>query len=184
MYFFEESNRYREGYFENMNSLLIVGAGSFSCEVDELARLLGYTSIVFLDDNPSGAYSSPVIGTTADIEKLRSQYDTAIVALGNNINRMKYHQMLKIYGYRIPVLIHPTAYISPDASIADGCIVRAKVIVSRHVKVGEATILNAGAQIDHHVEVGYGCHILMGAVLRNMVRVPPLARVESLSLVQ
>ena len=36
-------------------SLLIIGAGSFSPEVDELARLIGYTDIAFLDDNPDKA---------------------------------------------------------------------------------------------------------------------------------
>jgi UDP-3-O-[3-hydroxymyristoyl] glucosamine N-acyltransferase len=56
--------------------------------------------------------------------------------------------------------------------------------MSRDVKLGEATILNVGTLIDHHVEIGYGCHILMGAVVRNKARVEPLTRVESLSLIQ
>lgn len=167
-----------------MKSLLIVGAGSFSPEVEELAHLLGYDDIAFLDDNPSGAYCSPVIGTTGDIEMLRSKYDTAIVALGNNEARMKYHKELMRCRYSVPVLIHPTAYVSPTASIAPGCIIRAKVVVSRDVKLGEATILNVGALIDHHVEISDGCHILMGAVLRNMIKVESLTRVESLSLIQ
>ena len=53
-----------------MTSLLIIGAGSFSPEVEELAGLLGYTDFAFLDDNPSTVYCSPVIGTTADIASL------------------------------------------------------------------------------------------------------------------
>lgn len=167
-----------------MSSLLIIGAGSFSPEVEELASLLGYTDLAFLDDNPAADYCSPVIGTTADIEKFRSQFDIAIVALGNNETRMKYHNELKRCGYYIPVLIHPTAYVSPTAEIAPGCIIRAKVVVSRDVKIGEACILNVGALIDHHVEIGAGCHILMGAVVRNKAKVEPLTRVESLSLVE
>lgn len=167
-----------------MKSLLIIGAGSFSPEVEELAHIRGYDDIVFLDDNPSGVYCSPVIGTTADIEMLRSKYDTAIVALGNNEVRMKYHKELKRCGYIVPAFIHPTAYVSPTASIAPGCIIRAKAVVSRDVKLGEATILNVGALVDHHVEIGDGCHILMGAVLRNKVKVEPLTKVESLSLIQ
>lgn len=167
-----------------MTSLLIIGAGSFSPEVEELAGLLGYNNIAFLDDNPASAYCSPVIGTTADIEKLRSQYNTAIVALGNNNTRMKYYNELERCGYHIPVLIHPTAYVSPTATISPGCIIRAKAVVSRDVKLGEACILNVGALIDHHVEIGYGCHILMGAVVRNKAKVEPLTRVESLNLIQ
>ena len=152
--------------------------------MDELARLLGYTDIAFLDDNPDKAMSKPVIGTCSQIAEMREKYDTAIVALGNNKNRMKYHQILKENGYSIPTLIHPTAHISPDAEIPEGCIVRAKCVVSRYVKLGEATILNVGALIDHHVEIGAGCHILMGAVVRNMAKVEPLTRVESLTLIE
>ena len=165
-------------------SLLIIGAGSFSTEADELARLLGYTDIAFLDDNSDKAMNSPVIGSCSQVAKMRAKYDTAIVALGNNKDWMKYHQMLKENGYSIPTLIHPTAYISPDAEVADGCIIRAKCVVSRYVKLGEATILNVGALIDHHVEIGVGCHVLMGAVIRNMAKVEPLTRVESLSVVE
>ena len=167
-----------------MKSLLIIGAGSFSTEVDELAMLLGYTDIAFLDDNPYKAMSEPVIGSCSQIAEMREKYDMAIVALGNNKNRMKYHQILKENDYSIPTLIHPTAYISPDAEIAEGCIIRAKAVVSRYVKLGEATILNVGALIDHHVEIGAGCHILMGAVIRNMAKVEPLTRVESLTLIE
>ena len=167
-----------------MKSLLIVGAGSFSPEVEELAMLLGYDEIAFLDDNPTQAYSRPVVGTTADIEKLRGRYDTAIVALGNNANRMKYHEELKYCHYNIPVLIHPTAYVSPDTEIAPGCIIRANAVVSRYVKIGEAVILNVGAMIDHHVVIGDGCHILMGAAVRNKVKLSPMTRVESLEVVE
>lgn len=82
-----------------MTKLLIIGAGSFSPEVEELASLLGYTDIAFLDDNPSTVYCSPIIGTTADIPAFRSRYDTAIVALGNNETKMEYHEELKRCGY-------------------------------------------------------------------------------------
>ena len=167
-----------------MQSLLIVGAGSFSTEVKELAQLLGYDDIVFLDDDPAQAYCVPVVGTTADIKALRSRYDLAIVALGDNANRIKFHHELKRYGYRIPVLVHPTAYISPDAELSPGCIIRTNVVVSSFAKVGEASILNVGSLIDHHVTIGAGCHILMGAVVRNMAKVESMTRIESLSLVQ
>ena len=167
-----------------MKSLLIVGAGSFSPEVEELAGILGYERIAFLDDDPGSAMSGPVIGSCQDIGRMRNSYDTAIVALGNNYDRMKYHQELKRFGYHIPVLIHPSAFVSSDAQIAPGCIIRAKAVVSRFVQLGEATILNVGALVDHHVVIGEGCHILMGAVIRNKVSVPPLSRIESLSLVQ
>ena len=48
-------------------NLLIIGAGSFSTEIEEMARLLGYDDIAFLDDNPDNAKANPVIGAMKDI---------------------------------------------------------------------------------------------------------------------
>lgn len=118
-----------------MNTLLIVGAGSFASEVDELARLLGYTDIAFVDDNAFAARCQPVVGRMADIPKLRDCYERAIVALGNNESRMWYHAILKENGFDIPILIHPTAYVSPDAELSCGCIVRTGAVISRYVKL-------------------------------------------------
>ena len=135
-----------------MKSLIIIGAGTFSTEIEELVRLNSFTDIVFLDDKPS-KWASPVIGKIRDLPSLRSKYDSAIVAMGNNENRRKYHELLKENGYNIPILIHPTAYVSPDAQLSPGCIIRAKVVVSRYVKLGEGVVVNIGALIDHHCEI-------------------------------
>lgn len=151
-----------------MKSILIVGAGSFSTEVEELARLQSFTDIAFLDDKVPSA-----IGTMQDIGKVRYQYDTAIVALGNNENRKHFHEELKRYNYNIPILIHPTAYVSPDAQLSPGCIVRTHAVVSRYTKLGEGVIVNIGGIIDHHCEIGAFSMILPGAVLRNSVKVNP-----------
>ena len=166
-----------------MKSLLIVGAGNFPPEVEELARLNGYNDFVFVDDNPY-ARCQPVIGSLMYLPTFKKDYSDAIVAFGNNQNRLLQTKVLQDAGYYIPTLIHPTAYVSPDAEIAPGCIIRAKVVVSRYVKLGLTTILNVGALIDHDVEIGEGSHILMGAVVRNMVKLPALSRVESNQVVE
>ena len=149
-----------------MESLLIIGAGSFSVEVEELARFLGYTDIVYLDDK-----SSIAIGAMHDIGKMREQYNTAIVALGDNEKRQRYHEELLRYNYKIPILIHPTAFVSPDSQLSAGCIVRAHAVVSRYAKLGESVIVNIGGYIDHHCEIGSFSMILPGAIIRNSVKV-------------
>jgi dTDP-4-dehydrorhamnose 3,5-epimerase-like enzyme len=91
----------------SMSSLLIVGAGSFSTEVEELARYQGFTDIAFLDDKDSSA-----IGTMKDIGKVRGKFDTAIVAMGNNENRRKYHEKLKLHAMYL-------SYLLKEATIFD-----------------------------------------------------------------
>ena len=165
------------------NRLLIVGAGKFSTEVEELARLNGYDDIAFLDDRPS-AWSSPVIGRIADLPSLRSRFGAAIVAMGNNGNRKRCHELLTENGYHVPALIHPTAYVSPDAVLSPGCIVRAKAVVSRYVKLGEGVIVNLGALIDHHCEIGAFSHIMMGAVVRGNANIAAQSWVRANEVVE
>ena len=136
-----------------MKSLLIIGAGNFPPEVEELAHLCGYDHFAYVDDNPA-ARCQPVIGSLKFLPTYKKDYPDAIVAFGNNQNRLLQTIALQDAGYYIPTLIHPTAYVSPDAEIAPGCIIRAKVVVSRYVKLGFATILNVGALIDHDVDLG------------------------------
>lgn len=160
-------------------NLLIIGAGSFSTEIEELARLCGYDDIAFLDDNPDKALAHPVIGAMEDMRKYRFQYNNAIVALGNNQNRINYHIMLEEYGYNIPVLIHPTAYVSPDAILKPGCIVRTFAVVGRYAELGKAVLLNIGAKVDHHCVIGEGSHLLINSVVRASKTVEPLTWLDA-----
>ena len=92
--------------------------------------------------------------------------------MGNYEDRRKYHELLKAYNYNIPILIHPTAYVSPDAQLSPGCILRTHAVVSRYAKLGEGVIVNIGI-IDHHCEIGDFSMILPGAVVRNSVKIDP-----------
>ena len=164
--------------------LLIVGAGSFSTEIEELARLCGYDDIAFLDDKPDKALAHPVIGTMEDIGKYRSFYDYAIVALGNNQNRIYYHNLLESFNYNIPILIHPTAYVRPDAKLSPGCIVRTFAVVGRYAELGNAVILNIGAKVDHHCVIGEGSHLLINSVVRASKTVEPLTWLDAGQVIQ
>lgn len=165
-------------------NLLIIGAGSFSTEIEEMARLLGYDDIAFLDDNLDKAKAHPVIGTMKEIVRYRSFYDNAIVALGNNKNRIHYHTMLEECGYNIPVLIHPTAYVSPDAILNPGCIIRTFAVVGRYAELGRAVILNIGAKVDHHCVIGEGSHLLINSVVRASKVVEPLTWLDAGQVIQ
>lgn len=165
-------------------NLLIIGAGSFSTEIEELARLQGYDDITFVDDRPEKAVSYSVIGKMNEIAALRSQYDNAIVALGNNANRLKFHSILEECGYNIPVLIHPTAYVSPDAKQAPGCIIRTFAAVGRYAELGKATILNMGAKVDHHCVIGDACHLQINSVVRDSKHVESLTWLDAGQVIQ
>ncbi|MDD3138458.1 MAG: hypothetical protein PHX08_05745 [Lachnospiraceae bacterium] len=160
-------------------NLLIIGAGSFSTEIEEMAQLLGYDDIAFIDDNPEKAISSPVLGTMKAIKEFTSHYQSAIVAMGNNKNRLYYHNILEELNFNIPVLVHPMAYVSPDAKVAPGCIIRIFAVIGRYAELGKTTILNIGAKVDHHCKIGEGSHLLINSVVRGSKTVEPLTWLDA-----
>ena len=103
---------------------------------------------------------------------LKNDFDCAIVALGNNEARSKWHNELVSLGYHIPSLISNLAYVSPDAKISSGCIIRQFCAVGRNVTLGQATFLNLGAKVHHDCTIGEYSHLLVGAVARGSVSLP------------
>lgn len=168
-------------------SLLIVGAGGLGQDAAEIAVMTGmYTKIAFLDDNPKAknARQFPVIGSISDLPELHSEYEYAIVAMGNNVNRMKLHALIKENLFMVPVLIHPSAIVHPLADVAPGVIIRAMCYVSNGVDIGEASLLNIGCKIDHNCVIGEGTNIPMGAVVRNEVNIAPMSNFTSNAVIE
>src|SRR6185369_9106388 len=95
----------------------------------------------------------------------------AVIALGDNTLRKKFADHARSLGMRLPVLIHPHAYVSPTAKIGDGTVVMAGAIVSTHVTMGEMCIVNTRASIDHDCLLGDYVHIAPGVTLAGNVTV-------------
>lgn len=148
--------------------LLILGAGGHGKVVKEIAEAIfnedgsaKYEKISFLDDN-----SPEAIGKLSDIEILLNEYPCAFVGIGNNAVRKAYIQKLEALGYEIPVLIHPTAYVSKSAKIEKGSVIEPKAIVNANSHIDVGCIISVGAIVDHDVEVGTCCHVNAGAICK------------------
>lgn len=142
--------------------LLIIGAGGHGQVVKEVAEAIGtYEKIDFVDDN-----SDLAIGKMADLPDLRKEYDTAFVGIGNNYLRRELLDQLRTYGYGIPVLVHPTAYVSKSAKLSKGTVVEPKAIVNANSQVGEGCIISVGAIVDHDVILEACVHVNAGAICK------------------
>ncbi len=158
-------------------TLLILGAGGFGQVVLELAEELGiYNKIAFLDDAAQG---EKIAGRLADCEKLAGSYTHAIVAIGNNAMRLQWLKKLVACGYKLPVLRHPTAWVSCTAQVEKGSVILPYSVVGAHAKIGRGVILNIGSAVDHDCTVSEGCHVCLHAVVKDQSTLPPCTKLEA-----
>lgn len=128
----------------NLN-LLILGAGVHGQDVYDIARSLRvFSRIEFLDDNP---YLDNILGEWKDAMDFVSEFPVAIVAVADEDTRKKWTQKLIGFGYIIPTLIHPTAYIPEGVKIGSGTVICARVTVSVGSVIGENCIVTSGSII-------------------------------------
>ncbi len=157
--------------------LIILGAGGYGKTVRDVAEQLGkYDSIFFLDDNST---DPSVIGKCADFESFISDHTEIYPAFGNNSGRLDWINKLGSLGANIPTVIHPSAYISPRASVGTGTVILPCAIVNTDTSLGEGVIVNCGAIIDHGCVIEDGCHICLGAVVKAENQIPSCTKIEA-----
>jgi UDP-2-acetamido-3-amino-2,3-dideoxy-glucuronate N-acetyltransferase len=61
--------------------------------------------------------------------------------------------------------IHPTAEVSPDATLGDGCRVWRQVHIREHALVGAGSVIGAGVYVGEGVHLGRNCKIQNNALL-------------------
>lgn len=141
--------------------LTIIGASGHGKVVADIARLNGYDSIEFLDDDENlttcGGY--PVVGKTN-----KDVYGDVFVAIGNADIRERLSK-----GRKLISLIHPSAVIADDVEIGEGTVVVAGVVINAGAKIGCGCIINTSSSIDHDCNVGDYVHVSVGSHLCGTV---------------
>ena len=147
-----------------MNRLIIIGASGHGKVVADIAALIGYKDIVFLDDdeNIKECAGYPVIGKSTGAPD-----GEVFVAVGNAETRKR---LMELYKSRIqPVLIHPSAVVAESVEVAAGSVVMAGAVINPGVKIGKGCIINTSSSVDHDCVVEEFCHVSVGAHLSGTV---------------
>ena len=153
-----------------MEKLLLIGAGGFGRAVLEHASFL--YDCAFLDDGNAKIIDGvQVIGKTADMASFFPEYKLLLVTIGNNALREKLYARAAAIGYTFPNLIHPSAYISPHATLGYGVIILNNAVVQNGAKVGSGTILNPGVEAHHDSTIGDYCLIYTNSAIRSLTHV-------------
>ena len=169
-----------------MKNLVIIGARGYGREVynwtqDCIRAGLDIRIKGFLDDNPNALDNfpnyAPILSSVEDYTP--DEKDVFICALGDIQYRRKYVVMIQEKGGIFQTIIHPTASISQNVTIGEGCIIGRFAAISCDIHIGNFVSISAHAVLGHDVRVGNFCHIGAlsnlsgGVVLEDFVTLHP-----------
>ena len=160
-----------------MKRLVILGFGGYGKTIEDIVlsgRL--FDEIVFLDDK---ATDEKVKGVCGDYVNYIDENTWFYPAFGNNNLRVEWINMFINAGAQVPVIIHPSAYVSSGAVVETGCAVLPQAVINTTAKVKSGCIVNFGAVVDHDVVIERGVHLCINSVVKAYNRIAPFAKIEA-----
>lgn len=153
--------------------ILIVGGGGHALVVAEAARLAGYAVAGFLDDAPGARLSRRLVRlgglSRLDDPDLLQSY-ALILAVGELSLRRRLLERLDARA-RFQSVIHPSAAISPTATIAFGVFIGPAAVIHTDARIDAHAILNTAAVVEHDSVIGVNTHLAPRVVLGGDVQV-------------
>ena len=155
--------------------LAFYGAGAMGREFKYVADETGqWSEMVFIDDHVAedSLLGCPIIG----FQRFRKQYSVEntvfVITIGEPKFRKEAFDRMTEAGYQGARVIHPTAYVSPDAELGEGAVVGPGVFIGSLAKVGKNFYAAKGAAVGHdsvikdHTRIGVnafvGGHTIIG----------------------
>ena len=157
----------------SLSPLICVGSGGHAKVVIEIARAEGTFDVIGCTDpvNREPVLGVSVIGNDNELDRLwRQGIRHVVVALGANRTRLRIGRSLRERGFVVPVLVHPSATVSPTARLGSGTVVMPGAVVNAEAAIGEFAILNTLSSVDHDCVLGDGVHVGPRSVLAGAVR--------------
>ena len=161
-----------------MKPLLLIGCGGHSRSVIDLVESIGKWKLIGLIGHPEQVDSLilgyRVIGSDADLAKLRDSCGHALLAVGQigaASQRLVLAKFLEQFDFESPTIISPHAVVSNHAKVGFGTTIGHNVIVNAAAEVGIHCIINSAAIIEHDVVIGDHCHISTGALINGGVKI-------------
>ena len=166
--------------------MYIYGAGGHAKVIRDILEACGLTLSGISDDNPELQQWMEY-----EVTHELNTDEEVIVCVGKAEHRKTIAERLQQQGHRFGTAIHPTAVVSPYASIGEGTVVMAGAVINSGARIGRHCIINSGAVVEHecmvddyvHISpnttlcggltIGEGCWIGAGAVVVQGVEIGP-----------
>lgn len=148
------------------NGWWIAGTGMHARKVAHALLAQGQPVAGFIDEALDAA--SPLAGLpVVALQALpaASPGQPAFVAIGSEPVRRRLMDSLQQRGWRLPSVVHPHAWVSPDAVLEDGVFVAAGCVVEAACRIGRGAIVDIGVLIDHESRIEPFSHLRAPGVI-------------------
>lgn len=146
-----------------MEKIIVIGAGGHAAEIGDyfsyahkVVNGFPYSIIGYIDDAPETysryAFTAPYLG---GIKHHQVQQDVKYIMGIANLNyRRPIIERFMQEGAAFATFIHPTATVSPSATIGSGVVIALHVNIGPNVVIGNHTIINSRCSIGHDTQIG------------------------------
>ena len=158
--------------------IIVIGAGGHAVVVADALLSVGATVLGFTDTRAELAGSQicglPVLGNDEVLATRTSQnvnLANGLGGTGKNAPRRAVQQRLESEGWHFIGVQHPSAIVSPFATIGDAVQLLVGCVVQARARLGDGCIVNSAAIVEHDVELGEFAHVAPGAIVCGAARV-------------
>lgn len=166
--------------------LIVLGAGGHAKVLIDALTLAGRRIAFSVDVDPArhGSSLAGVLVRGGDDLVFAHAPESVLLVHGLGSTRQcedrkRLFDRMKQRGYRFAQVVHPSAVISPSASLGEGVQVLAGAVVGPDARLEENVVINTNASVDHDGHVGRHAHVGPGACLGGGVRVGERSHIGS-----
>ena len=161
-----------------MDKIVLVGAGGHAkacidvIETEKKYSIYGLVEKSSIDNQEILGYK--IVGSDDDLEKIFREVGCALVTVGQIKSpaiRVRLFETLESIGFKLPVIVSPSAHLSKHSSIGDGSIIMHGAVVNASAGIGKNCIINNKALVEHDVKIQDHCHIATGAIINGDVTI-------------
>lgn len=158
--------------------IIVIGAGGHSRSIIDVLECAGFAIAGIVHNKPQENHPAmpayPFLGTDADLPQLHQRFARAVIGIGQIKSaepRKKMFNLLNAYGFDLPTIIAPDAYVSRTARLGKGVMVMRQALINANAQVNDNCIVNTKALIEHDCQIDKNCHIAIGALICGGVKI-------------
>ncbi|HLV40462.1 NeuD/PglB/VioB family sugar acetyltransferase [Xanthomarina sp.] len=143
--------------------IFLIGVGNYTEVIIELAIDCGFNikGLYHYNQDRVGEeiMGILIVGCTEDLYSKDIKEVQFAVTMGNNKLRNEIATKLRNLGALTPNLIHPRAFISPSATLGQGCFIHLNAKISTNCKLGNDCVIDFNSLVAHHATLGDACYM-------------------------